>query len=586
MCPRTGSKFIQTAAVFIFAGAATLSAAPQLGLSTTSIGPIHVFSGATGPTQSVETFNTGSGSLSLTTSVSAPWLTATAGSPQACTTRSGSCVPIQITLATSGLSDGAYTGYVTVTDPNAVDSPQQIAVNINVAGVPASVTLYVTPAGGPLPSTFLPIYTHGNVTGVATTQSGGNWLSFINGFLTTQGAPYAIQVAAQNGLAPGSYTGQIAVSGSNAADNKTIKVTLNVSSSPIIALSNNSTTLAGYPGGAKASTSVSFSNAGSGTLAITGATASSSTGNFLAATASGNTVTVTADAGTLSPGTYTGSVSLTSNAANNSQISIPVVFTVEVSGTPLIYSGGIVNIGDFAADGAAPGDILAVFGDQLAAPGTFAQNPGPPPLATSLGSVQVLINNVPAPLYFSSAGQVNFQLPYETPTGQTATIQVVSKGIPGNLRPLNVTASVPRLLVWTPGVIAGGYGIVVNQDYSLVLPSGTFVPGFAAHPAKAGDTLTIYCTGLGQTSPAGVTGTAATSSPLQSIANVTATFGGLFSGTPSTVAAFFAGLTPTAVGLYQVNATIPPDTPVGALIPVTVNVNGAVSNPVYIAVTE
>jgi uncharacterized protein (TIGR03437 family) len=257
---------------------------------------------------------------------------------------------------------------------------------------------------------------------------------------------------------------------------------------------------------------------------------------------------------------------------------------VETAGTPLIYSGGITNIGNFSADSAAPGEILAIFGDQLAAPGTSAQNPGLPPLATTLGSVQVLVNNVPAPLYFVSPGQVNFQLPYEAPTGQVTSVQVVSKGTPGNLRPLSVIASVPRLLVWPASIVSGNYGIVVNQDFSLVLSSP--VTGFSTHPAKVGDTITIYCTGLGQTNPVGVTGAAATSSPLQSISNVTISFGGLFTGNPITTNAFFAGLTPTAVGLYQVNVTIPAGVPTGAAVPVTVNVKGAFSNAVNIPISQ
>jgi uncharacterized protein (TIGR03437 family) len=198
----------------------------------------------------------------------------------------------------------------------------------------------------------------------------------------------------------------------------------------------------------------------------------------------------------------------------------------------------------------------------------------------------VLVNGTAAPLYFTSAGQINFQLPYETPVGTVATVQVIANGKASNLRPLNVVPSVPRLLIW-PG-FAGGYGIVANQDYSLVLPSSLTIPGYTSHPAKAGDTITIYCTGLGQTSPGGVTGAAASSSPLQAVSNVTVTFGGgiVSSGSASTVAAYFAGLTPTAVGLYQVNATLPPDVPLGAAIPVTVNVNGAVSNAGAIAVSQ
>jgi uncharacterized protein (TIGR03437 family) len=199
----------------------------------------------------------------------------------------------------------------------------------------------------------------------------------------------------------------------------------------------------------------------------------------------------------------------------------------------------------------------------------------------------VLVNNVAAPLYFASSGQVNFQLPYEVPVGSVATVQVVSNGTAGNVRPLNVVASVPRLLNWN-SVFPGNYAIAVNQDYSLVLPISLTIGSYVSHPAKAGDTITIYCTGLGQTTPAAVTGAAASATTLQPVSNVSVTFGGGFTGTATNVAAYFAGLTPTSVGLYQVNVTLPANTPVGASVPVTVNisVNGVASNSVNIAVAQ
>jgi uncharacterized protein (TIGR03437 family) len=179
---------------------------------------------------------------------------------------------------------------------------------------------------------------------------------------------------------------------------------------------------------------------------------------------------------------------------------------------------------------------------------------------------------------------VNFQLPYEAPTGQVTAVQVVSKGTAGNLRPLNVIATVPRLLVWPASVVSGGYGIVVNQDYSLALPSA--VAGFTTHPAQPGDAITIYCEGLGETAPAAVTGAAASSTQLEAVPNVTVTFGGGFEGNPTAATSFFAGLTPTAVGLYQVNVFIPANVPTGPAVPVTVTMNGAVSNPVNIAISQ
>jgi uncharacterized protein (TIGR03437 family) len=492
---------------------------------------------------------------------------------------------ISIVANATSLAAGSYTGYVNVIDPNSVDAPQQISVSVNVAGIPSSLAEYVTPVGGAYPTADTPIFTQGPVTSAVNTQSGGSWLTVINGGLINLGTPYIIQVSAQKNMSPGSYSGTVAFTGSNVADNKTVNVTLTVADAPIIANDFSPVQLSGYSGGPKPSATVSFDNIGNGTLTITGASATSSTGSFLsAAVASPNSITITADPGTMTAGIYSGTVTLTSNAPNSSQISVPVAFNVEPANTPSISYSGVVNIGNYASDDAAPGEILAIFGDQFATPGAVATNPGKPPLATTLGNIQVLVNGTPAPLYFTSEGQINFQLPYETPVGTVATVQVVANGKASNLRPLNVVASVPRLLIW-PG-FAGGYGIVANQDYSLVLPSSITTPGYTSHPAKAGDTITIYCTGLGQTSPGGVTGAAASSSPLQSISNVTVTFGGGVFSTARTVDAYFAGLTPTAVGLYQVNATLPPDVQPGAAIPVTVNVNGAVSNAGTIAISQ
>lgn len=561
--------------IIIFSVAATLSAAPQLILSPNAIGPIQILPGSNGTPQTVYAENGPSGSLHLTAAVSAPWLAASVGAAVVCPGTSALCNPITISLNTAALAAGTYTGFVSLTDPNAIDSPQQISVTINVAGVPSSLTFYLTPAGGPNASTSQRIYTSGSVTGKVTTQSGGNWLSLVSGAPFFSG--YAVQVTAQPGQATGSYIGSIALSG---ASTQTINVTLNVTSSPIVQLVTSPVTLSGP--GSNASATVSLTNVGEGTLNITGATASSTTGGFLSASvASPNSITITADPGSLSPGYYTGSVTLTSNAANNSQISVPVVYTAEAAGTPVINSE-VVNIGNFAPGSASPGEILTIFGDQLAPAGSLNQNSGPPPLETTLGTAQVLVNGVPAPLYFTSPSQVAFQLPYEVPVGQVSTVQVVLNNTPGNLRPVNVVATAPVALIWPASVIAGGYGIVTNTDYSLVLPSP--VTGFMTHPAKAGDTITIYCEGLGETSPPATTGAAASSTTLEENANVTVTFGGGLVGNAITVPAVFAGLTPTAVGLYQVDATIPAGTPTGSAVPLTINLSGVSSNAANIAV--
>ncbi|HVW86202.1 MAG TPA: hypothetical protein VHB50_16055 [Bryobacteraceae bacterium] len=583
-CNRKG----RSTAVLFLTFSSILTAAPRLGLSTNAVGTVNIATGAAGPAQTVQAFNLGDGSLNLTATSSASWLAATVGAKTSCAQPGGSCYPINIALNTASLAAGTYTEYVTLTDPNAVDSPQDIAVTVNTTGVPASINAWVTRSTGSTPTAIFPVFTTGTgVKGTVNTQSGGNWLQFLNGAsgLIPSPAPWLLQVAAQLGQAPGTYQGSIVISGSSvASENRTINVTLNVTDAPIAQLNNNSTIrLTSYQGGPPQYSFVTFNNLTSGTtLSVTGATGSAS---FLTASvSSGSTILITADPKGLTPGVYTGAVTISSNAANNSQISVPVELVVGPAGQPMISMGGIVNAANGAREPVSQGDIASIYGGQLAPAGTTATNASTP-LATTLGGVQVLVNGVPAPLYYVSPGQINFQVPYGLTAGAVATVQVVSNGTAGNIRSLSVNATSPRLLYFV-SFIQGTYGVIVNgSDGSLTLPSGTGVPGFNTHPAKPGDTIVIYGVGFGQTTPAAVEGVAASASPLLSIPNATATFGGGFNGAATSATPVFTGLTPTAVGLYQANVTIPSDTPLGASVPVTILVNGVQSNTVHLAIT-
>ena len=591
------NHLLRLALLAIVAGAPALMAAPRLGLSTVAVGPVYVSPGANGSAPAVEAFNAGDGSLNLSAAVSASWLTATVGAPRACSPpRSGNCIPVSIALNTSTLAAGTYTEFITLSDPNAVDAPADISVTVTVAGVPNAVTLYATPAGGTQPTVTAPVFVSSPVTGTATTQTGGKWLSFSTGSSSSVNflLPYNIQAAAQIGQAPGVYTGAVAVSGSRTpSENKSVAVTLNVTCSPILAINNSTIRLNGIQGGPVQYAVVSFANLAQGTgtaagcpstpLAVTGATATSA-GNFLAAGLAGTSgLLISTDPATLTPGTYTGTVTIASNAVNNSQVSIPIQLSVAPSGKPLISSGGIINIANYAPEAVSPGDIVAIFGSQLA--DAAGQNPGPPPLATQLGATQVLVNGVPAPLYYVSPAQVNFQMPYNA--SGTAVVQVVNNGSAGNSRSVAIAANVPRFLIWPDSIVTGGYAIAVNSDGSLPLPSASKVQGYTSHPARPGDSIVIYGVGFGQTSPAAVDGAPATSSaPLQTITGTTpVTFGGGFQGRPTSVSADFVGLTPTAVGLYQVNVKIPADTPLGTLVPVTAVVKGVNTAIAYIAIS-
>src|SRR5580658_7759305 len=85
--------------------------------------------------------------------------------------------------------------------------------------------------------------------------------------------------------------------------------------------------------------------------------------------------------------------------------------------------------------------------------------------------------------------------------------------------------------------------------YAAINVNGSFNP---TAPAKPGDYLTVYVTGLGAVSNQPADGAASPGNPL---ANATATATATIGGQTANVA--FAGLTPGNVGLYQVNVQVP-----------------------------
>src|SRR5689334_14168623 len=108
------------AIVLSLAGAAAaLQAAPVLRLTTTTVGPILVAQGANGTINASQlpyAFNFVDGSLNLKTSLSDSWLVASVGNVTITCQGGINCNPIQITLQTSSLAKGTYTGFIPVSD--------------------------------------------------------------------------------------------------------------------------------------------------------------------------------------------------------------------------------------------------------------------------------------------------------------------------------------------------------------------------------------------------------------------------------------------------------------------------------------
>jgi uncharacterized protein (TIGR03437 family) len=89
--------------------------------------------------------------------------------------------------------------------------------------------------------------------------------------------------------------------------------------------------------------------------------------------------------------------------------------------TPVIMPGLVVNAASYLGD-LAPGGLATVFGNQLAdGTPTIDDRNGFPATA---GNVTVSVNGVNAPLIYVSPTQINFQIPWETPTGTSVPIVV------------------------------------------------------------------------------------------------------------------------------------------------------------------
>jgi uncharacterized protein (TIGR03437 family) len=522
--------------------ASGLSATPRLSVIETSV-VVSVPTGENGPTSIVYTFNVGSGALNLQASSSAPWLVPTVGPSQVCGL-SGGCYPVSIAFQTSSLAAGAYNGIITLTDPNAIDSPQNVYVTAQVGGdVPSNLVFYLAP-GTSTSSTFT---TNGQFKAAV---SGAPWLKTstssnvaVGDFVTT------VTATASSSMAAGDYNGTITIGGSSfAPDNKQISVLLHVTTQPIAQVS--SSTLSFYAAqGTKAQTvPVAVTDAGQGTLTVSGVTATAaSSGTWLAATTVSGGISVTADPTGLSPDTYTGTVTIASNGVNGN-IVIPVQFVVAAQGPPVASTGGVVNNGTFGGNEAlAQGDIAAVFGNQF----DFDAPQSAPslPLLTTLDGIQVLVNGHAAPVYYVSADQINFEIPIDASTanGGGGTVQVVRNGTPGNLIYVDINPRVPRFILYN----GGPYAIMTTPDNVLT--------GIPSHPVKVGDTIVIYTIGLGPTSPPVASGIASPTSPLAKVPGTTQVCFGIetpFFQAPCATA-FFTGLSPGFIGLYQINVTIP-----------------------------
>ena len=241
---------------------------------------------------------------------------------------------------------------------------------------------------------------------------------------------------------------------------------------------------------------------------------------------------------------------------------------IQVSLGPLVPTvTAVVNGASFVGGGVVPGEIATAFGTNITSSNGINLTSSLP-LPTTFLTDSLMVNNQPVALFavdnVNGQQQYNFQVPWEVASGPTVTIAASNNGTS------SASITVP-VLTAQPGIFnysAGGntFGAILHANYQLAS---------TADPAKPGETVLIYCTGLGAVSSPPANGEPGKGQP--TMATPTVTVG----GTKAIVS--FSGLAPGFVGLYQINVEVPAGLTAGNQ-PVVVEVAGASSNSVLLPV--
>jgi len=196
----------------------------------------------------------------------------------------------------------------------------------------------------------------------------------------------------------------------------------------------------------------------------------------------------------------------------------------------------------------APNTFVTIYGQNLAytTRALAASDIAGGMLPTVLGTtgVRVLINNIPADIYYVSPGQVNLLIPTSLVPGPVM-LQLVVDGLAGPAIPILLESAAPSLFQLDAATV-----LAVHLDGSTIT---------ATSPAQPGEVVVLFASGLGPTNPAAIPNQipqqAASVTPISSFAM---TINGA-AVNPQQI--LYAGVVPTFAGLFQINVQLPANTP-------------------------
>ena len=231
---------------------------------------------------------------------------------------------------------------------------------------------------------------------------------------------------------------------------------------------------------------------------------------------------------------------------------------------PALSSGSFFNAGGLTRIGAlSPCGLVTVFASGLApnVQGMVFNVNYFGPWATSLASDTVTVASVAAPIFsvgnVAGAEQLTFQVPCETAPANSVPITIGVAGGTGTITFPVVAAS--------PGIFETAMSDGARRAV-VVRPDGTFVS--LQNPARRGDFLRVFATGLGATIPSMVTN----SVPVPGADSLAS--GQIIVGVNNSGARVITSrVSPSLIGVFEITFQVPSDAPTGNDVVLNVAVN-------------
>jgi uncharacterized protein (TIGR03437 family) len=214
---------------------------------------------------------------------------------------------------------------------------------------------------------------------------------------------------------------------------------------------------------------------------------------------------------------------------------------------PAYSAASLVNSANNLAGALAPNTIVTLYGENLAyqtravSPGDLSQGRLPTTLVGT--GVRVLVQNIPAGIYYVSPNQINLLIPGELLPGP-ARLQVIQDGRAGPEVQIRLRRAAPALYQ-------------LDADTAIAVRAGGAL-ATAEAPARPGEVIVLYATGLGEVVPplaAGEIPRGAAS--LKRLSEFAVFLDGLAVEASNIL---YAGVTPGFAGLYQINLRLPATT--------------------------